>query len=171
MFPLTNPKEVLTKEDVLNQLLINKIDTFGLVIPAISSTWGTYNADTGTLTEAKAPFRCMYDIVTDLTPWKQTVSTGPAAALRMHPEAAKRLEKLSGGKRVPTVMLIHGVQPDKSNTQFVDAGQSVTDGAVSFHDSQGEQIDAKDAADFLSSIMNKYPVLSKKIEGPPLPIN
>lgn len=153
-------QQVLTPNDVRNQVNANGLDVLGLTVPALSMRWqaSTPSAPDDTtlrlpLTNLPvAPFTGTYEVVA--APVRYAAPSGdpftaPAGILALHPEALHRLETLvrtrlgSLDRPVPVAMLVHGATPPaRPLMSWLRAGELLPDaGDVSFHDRRGLIID------------------------------
>src|SRR5262249_53759445 len=105
MVALIPPQTVLTSANAANILQSKGLDALGLTMPNLSPIWspnapGAYdqNALTLSLTGPSARFRAIREFTTDAPVLYSgpdgTPLPGPAAVLRLHPEAARRLTHL-----------------------------------------------------------------------------
>src|SRR5689334_24490098 len=127
MVALIPPQTVLTPSGSANDLQAHGLDALGLTAPNIEPVWaanapGTYSQAALSLqvTGLRAPFRAIREFVTAPTDFSGPDGksmTGPAAVLRLHPEAARRLSLLVANRLgqtppihpVPVAMVVHGV--------------------------------------------------------------
>ncbi len=163
---------ILTPPVVTGALLAAGLDVFGATIPALSTAWSMTTP--GALADATlrlrltgplAPFTGFVQL--ESSPVQFSTVTGspvttPALVVRLHPEAARRLDTLlawrtvgagaPGGatgapftEPVPVAMLVHGVtMPGAPQAvRSVEAGEQLDTGTfdVSFHDDRGLPID------------------------------
>ncbi|MFC3726161.1 hypothetical protein [Neoaquamicrobium sediminum] len=163
MLPLMPAQTVLTANSAANDLQARGLEAMGLAAPALSPLWAGSNPAQGDydptaltlrLASPRAPFMGIATwlaapaIYSDVS--GQSV-TGPAFALTLHPEAARRLQVLvdlrtgSNVYPVPVAMLLRGIAPPSPlpPPQIYLAGETLDDGTatVSFHDARGLPID------------------------------
>lgn len=180
---LMPPQTVLTPADAGNQLQTNGLDALGLSVPSLSSGWA--DADPGaadvdddalrlTLTNPRAPFAGVLQVLAVPSAYSDLAGTPlsqPAAVLRLHPEAARRLAALFAARLgaplqrpVPVAMLVHGVSvpatPQPLNWRR--AGEALGfpgPHAVSFHDARGLPIDPLAVAALCLDLLGFRPAL------------
>lgn len=166
MVDLIPAQTVLTPAGAANDLQTHGLDAFGLTVPNLSPVWaasapaaGAYDAIALTLqlTGLKAPFRAVRDYVESSVSYSGLDGkpfADPAAVLRLHPEAARRLGKLVENRLgqnpavhpVPTALVARGVTLPVSAKvpEWFYAGDPLDfTGAVtvSFHDDRGLIVD------------------------------
>ena len=180
---LMPPQTVLTPADAGNQLQTEGLDALGLSVPSLSSGWA--DADPGaadvdddalrlTLTNPRAPFSGVLQVLAVPSAYSDVAGTPlsqPAAVLRLHPEAARRLAALFAARLgaplqrpVPVAMLVHGVAvpatPQPLNWRR--AGEALGfpgPHAVSFHDARGLPIDPLAVAALCLDLLGFRPAL------------
>lgn len=170
---------VLTAADAANQLQSKGFDALGLTVPAFGTQWSTAaaTADDTTLrlsvTAPRAPFTGTFR----LEPSPVTLAavdgspiTSASGVLRLHPEAAHRLEALvrvrygALQRPVPVAMVVHGVAVP-AGTQLMSWFRGGEDlgiaGAhdISFHDRRGLIIDPVAVAALFADLMQFRPAL------------
>jgi len=165
--------QVLTPNDVTNQINTNGLDVLGLTVPMLSMVWaGTTPAaaavdDTTlrmTLVNLRAPFTGTYELLAAPTRYSGPSGdpiTTPAGVLALHPEALHRLESLVRARLglldrpIPAAMLVHGVTlPPNPLMAWFRAGEVMPDsGAVSFHDRRGLIIDPVATASLFANLI------------------
>lgn len=181
---LMPPQTVLTPTDAGNQLQTEGLDALGLVVPNLASGWADADpvpADVDdnqlrlTLTNPRAPFRGVLEVQATPAAYSDVGGapiTTPAAVLRLHPEAARRLAALVAARLgaplqrpVPVAMLVHGVavpaSPQPMN--WFLAGEALGFGgprAVSFHDARGLPIDPLAVAAIFNDLIGFRPALN-----------
>lgn len=153
--------QVLTPNDVTNQVNADGLDVLGLTVPMLAMAWSTATPAAGAVDDAtlrltlgsiQAPFTGTYELVASPTRFSGPSGdplTGAAGVLALHPEALHRLESLVRARLgtldrpVPAAMLVHGVSlPPKPLMAWFRAGETLPDsGAVSFHDRRGLIVD------------------------------
>src|SRR4051812_33840256 len=104
MVALMPPQTVLTPAGAANDLQTHGIDALGLTAPNLSPVWataapGAYDPAALSLqvTGLRAPFRAIREFTAAPSAYAGPNGmplTGPAAVLRLHPEAARRLSRL-----------------------------------------------------------------------------
>lgn len=191
MVDLIPPQTVLTPAGAANELGARGLEAFGLTVPALSPVWagnspgaGDLAADTLrlSLNQPRAPFRGIRSFTTTPSAFSGPDGTpfaGATLVLALHPEAARRLERLAevryGAPRqrsVPVAMLVHGATmpaPAKAPEWFL-ASETLDPGpagsyAVSFHDARGLIIDPVAAAHMLRDLLTWRPGLLSVMGG------
>lgn len=182
MVALFPPQTVLTQAGAANDLQADALDALGVSTPAISPTWaGTspaqgdvdLNAMTIQLTSAMAPWRAAVEYVTAPTAFSDPSGaslTGPALVIRLHPEAARRLERSiavrhnSTARPVPVAMVLRvaALPAGPLGARIHRAGETLDGGAqgtASFHDARGLIVDPIAAAQMLLDIVGARPAL------------
>ncbi|MDH5301746.1 MAG: hypothetical protein OEW58_10325 [Gammaproteobacteria bacterium] len=192
MVAIIPPQTVLTPADVTNQLQAKGLDPLGLTLPNLSSAWsvgapGAYNANAMTLVlnSVSAPFRGIRSFEASPTFWSQPDGNpiaGPVAVLRLHPEAARRLEQLVAGRLdggnlarpVPHAMVIQGITiPANPVVDWYMAGDPVPltlpggNATVTFHDNRGLIIDPLAVASMFADLIGAFPALNFGIQPMP----
>lgn len=181
---LMPPQTVLTPTDAANQLQAEGLDALGLTVPNLSSGWADATPAAGdldnaalrlTLTNPRAPFRGVLEISAAPSVWSDVSGaplTQPAAVLKLHPEAARRLAALVASRLgaplqrpVPVAMLVHGVTVPGTPQpmDWFQAGEALGfpgPRAVSFHDARGLPIDALAVAALFLDLINFRPALN-----------
>jgi hypothetical protein len=165
--------QVLTPNDVTNQINANGLDVLGLTVPMLSMVWaGVTPAAAGvddttlrmTLANLRAPFTGTYELFAAPTRYSGPSGdpiTTPAGVLALHPEALHRLESLvrarlgSLNRPIPAAMLVHGVSlPPRPLMAWFRAGEVMPDsGAISFHDRRGLIIDPVATASLFADLL------------------
>ncbi len=125
MVALIPPQTVLTAGGAANDLQSHGLDALGLTAPNLSPVWsggaGTYDPAALTLqvTGLRAPFRAIREFVASPAAYSGPDGSslaGPAAVLRLHPEAARRLAALVAARLgatpalhpVPVALVVRG---------------------------------------------------------------
>ncbi|MEM8715915.1 MAG: hypothetical protein AAGE92_09090, partial [Cyanobacteria bacterium P01_G01_bin.4] len=183
MINLTPPLPVLTPNTAANELRAHGLDALGLTVPTLSTVWAAnapvsndYNATTLTLTVSgiRAPFRGILSIEETASLWSDVdgrALTGALAVLRLHPEAAKRLESIAAARYgdplilpIPVAMVIRDITPpDATAVNWYLAGESLGfagDSTLSFHDNRGLIIDPIAVAALFNDLLTWRPALS-----------
>ncbi|MET3770014.1 hypothetical protein ABIB15_002718 [Marisediminicola sp. UYEF4] len=192
MVDLLPARPVLTPADIASRLQSDGLDALGLAMPALATAWaGTAptlgdvdeNAMTIALTGARAPFQgiIQYEGTTvSCSGPNGAPLTGPVQILRLHPEAALKLDALAGSvlgsaviRPTPVAMVIRGVAvpapavPLKS----AEAGEPLPFSAgshiVSFHDDRGLPIDPLAVASLFLALQQALPALAHGASGQP----
>jgi hypothetical protein len=172
----------LTPAAAAQSLRDNGLDALGLTVPRLAPRWGpvnpTYDNAALTLTFGgvpNAPFRGILDYVDSLAAFRAVDGTplsGAGAVLRLHPQAAVRLETLAAGRYaapgqpqvrcVPHVLVIRGLAADTS-PQSYDPGEALPVGAngmaLSFHDGRGLIVCPVAVAAMLDDLLTAFPAL------------
>ena len=185
MVALFPPQTVLTPAGAANELQARGLDALGLAAPALSPVWAGSNPAAGDLDEAaltltlsapRAPFRAVRSFAASPSVWSGVDGaplSGPALVLALHPEAARRLERLAEARYgtprvrpVPVAMLVRGFALPASvpapawfvagETLDAPGGGSFT---VSFHDARGLPIDPVAVAHMLRDLLSFLPGL------------
>jgi hypothetical protein len=172
--------QVLTPNDVTNQVNADGLSVLGLAAPMLSMTWAPTTPSAAavndttlriTLPTLRAPFTGTYELMAVPTrfsgPSGDPVTTA-AGVLALHPEAVHRLETLGRtrlgtlNRPVPVAMLVHGVSlPPKPLMSWFRAGDAMPDGGdVSFHDRRGLIIDPIAVAGLFADLLSFRPALS-----------
>ncbi|MEX5307029.1 hypothetical protein RF644_14885 [Kocuria sp. CPCC 205258] len=185
MVDLVPPRPILTPADAGSQLQEEGLDALGLSVPALATGWAssTPSADdvdgaalTLTLAEIRAPFQGILHHEATPTLWADPTGRpvgGPAAALRLHPEAATKLVQfvtdLLGAplvRPVPTAMVVHDVPapttPQALNSYRAGEVLDLPAGthAVSFHDERGLPVHPLAVASLLLALQQRLPALA-----------
>jgi hypothetical protein len=179
---------VLTASDAGSQLQSKGLDALGLTMPALATGWasstpaiGDIDADAMTISldAVRAPFQGLVHREALPVFWCEVDGspvTGPVAVLRLHPDAALKLDDLVGFalgrpvvRPVPVAMVVRGVPappaPPASEavTQY-QAGQVLANApgsaTVSFHDARGLPIDPLAVASLLLAVQQALPGLA-----------
>ncbi|MBD2103994.1 hypothetical protein [Leptolyngbya sp. FACHB-261] len=184
MVNIIPPQTVLTPTGAANELQSEGLDALGLTVPTLSPAWATatpvaasdYDADNLTLnlTGVRAPFRAIRTFVSAPTIWSGADGaslSGPVAVLRLHPEAARRLERLVAVRYgapvirpVPVAIIIRGITlpAPVPVPEWYLAGEPLGLGGsltVSFHDGRGLPIDPIAVAAMFSDLITWRPAL------------
>lgn len=180
MVNIIPPQTILTPTGAADELQANGLDALGLTVPTLSPAWATatpsYDEATMTLSlsGARAPFRGLLTYNTTPTLWSGVDGaplSGPMAVLHLHPEAARRLEKLVEVRYgapvlrpVPVALVMRGITPPASPTavNWYLAGEPLGLGGTvtaSFHDGRGLPIDAIAVAALFRDLMGWRPAL------------
>lgn len=185
MVDLVPPTTVLTPSGAANDLQSHGLDALGLTAPNLSPVWaastpaaGGYDAAALTLqlTDLKAPFRAIRDYVATPALYSGVDGKplpGPAAVLRLHPEAARRLARLVENRLgatpavhpVPVALVARGVTlpaPAKVPEWFYAGDPLDFTGAVtvSFHDARGLIVDPIAVACLFRDLLAFRPALN-----------
>jgi hypothetical protein len=160
MVALMPPQTVLTPARAANDLQTKGLDVLGLTVPNLSPVWaggapGAYDPAALTLqvTGLRAPFRGIREFTAtpvDYSGVDGKPLAGPAAVMRMHPEAERRLVRLVEARLgatpaihpVPASLVVRGVTIPATVPvpewffcgDVVDTPGTVT---LSFHDNRG----------------------------------
>lgn len=191
MIDIIPPLSPLTRNVATNELQAEGLDALGLTVPTLSPAWASTAPDgtdfdpdamTLTLSNVRAPFRALLTPEESAGIWSSadgSALTGPLAVLRLHPEAAQRLESLIAERYgtpvihpVPIAMVIQGIAPPESGVgvNWFLAGETLrwnVDGApanfgnapVSFHDHRGLIIDPIAVAAMFADLTDNWPAL------------
>ncbi|MBE7380304.1 MAG: hypothetical protein F6J95_002700 [Leptolyngbya sp. SIO1E4] len=191
MVNIIPPLSVLTPNTAANELQAEGLDALGLTVPTLSPAWADqtpspadYDAGqmTLTLTRPRAPFRAMLTFEAAPTIWSGVDGaplTGPIAVLRLHPEAARRLQRLAAQRYgdpllypMPVAMVLQGVAPPATPpaVNWFLAGEVLRwnqDGepgdfgtvSVSFHDDRGLMIDPIAVAAMFADLITGWSAL------------
>ena len=176
---------VLTPNGAANELQSTGLDALGLTIPNLSPVWAAstpvasaYDSSALTLqvTGLKAPFRSIREFLARPTLYSGLDGRplpGPAAVLRLHPEAARRLGRLVDNRLgtspaihpVPVALVARGItMPDPVDVPewFFAADPVDFTGAVtiSFHDARGLIIDPIAVACLFRELLSFRPALN-----------
>ena len=197
MLDIIPPLSPLTRNVATNELQAEGLDALGLTVPTLSPAWASttpnvadYDAEAMTLalTNMRAPFRAILTLEESAGIWSHASGSaiaGPLAVLRLHPEAARRLERLMAERYgdpliypVPTAMVLREVTPPDSGivANWFLAGETLrwnVDGApanfgnatISFHDSRGLIIDPIAVAAMFADLMGHWPALRMSPPG------
>jgi hypothetical protein len=191
MVDLIPPQTVLTPTGAANELSARGLEAFGLTVPALSPVWAGSDPAAGdfveatlrlTLNQPRAPFRGIRSFTTGPAAFSGPGGvplTGPTLVFALHPEAARRLERLVearyGAPRqrpVPVAMLVHGatIPATPPAPQWFLASETLDPGpagnfAVSFHDARGLVVDPIAAAHMLRDLLAWRPGLLSVIGG------
>lgn len=160
----------------------NGLDALGLTTPYFAPKWGSANPsyDAGALTltfsgTPNAPWRGVLEYLDSLSAFRAVDGsqlTGAGAVLRLHPQAAARLETLAAGRyaaagqpqvrAVAHTLVIRGLTGNTS-PQSYDPGETLPAGAaglaLSFHDSRGLIVCPVAVAAMLNDLMTAFPAL------------
>ena len=191
MVDLIPPQTVLTPNSAANELGARGLEALGLTVPALSPVWAGSNPGAGDFTEAtlrltlnqpRAPFRAIRSFTTTPSFYAGPDGVplaGPTLILALHPEAARRLERLVearyGAPRqrpVPVAMLVHNatIPATVPAPAWFLASETLDPGPagnypVSFHDARGLIIDPIAAAHMLRDLIAWRGGLSSVIGG------
>ena len=190
MVNLTPPLPVLTTNTAANELRDQGLDALGLTVPTLSTVWAStapsvdaYDPAAMTLTisaaNIRAPFRGILTVEEAADPsvlWSDVdgrTLEGPLAVLRLHPEAARRLERIAAARYgdpliwpVPVAMAIRNITPPASASalNWYLAGEALgvtgSDVSLSFHDGRGLIIDPIAIAAMFADLIDWRPALS-----------
>ena len=195
MVGLIPPTTVLTQASATNDLSAFGLEALGLAAPALSPVWAgadpavadyDANALTLRLNAPAAPFR-------GIATWEQKPATlsdvsgralaGPALVLRLHPEAARRLQTeidLRLGTKIhpiPVTFALTGTTPPATipppqiylarETLLGQPGSAV----VSFHDARGLPIDPIAVAQLWADLLTFRPALQNTDPFPARPMD
>ena len=170
----------ITPATATQRLQDDGLAALGLTMPLLSPTWSsaavTFNEPQLTLTmtaQVQAPMLAIRSWVTDLAPHglygiDGLPLAGPGAIVRLHPQAALRLDRLmrarlgaaAGDIRpVPTTMAIRNVS-DTLAPQWFNPGTMVAPtGLVTFHDDRGLILDPVAVAGLFADLLTELPGL------------
>ena len=171
----------LTPANAAQALQDNGLDALGLTALRLAAAWAPAdpNFDPATLllgipAAARAPWRGILEHITSCTAYRGVdgaAITGAGAALRLHPQAAARLEALAQFRygvgaqpqvrALPVAMLVRGLNTATSPV-LLDAGDLLPAGgslSISFHDARGLIIDPIAVAAMLDDLMTALPAL------------
>ncbi|MGD1859189.1 MAG: hypothetical protein ACFB0E_04370 [Leptolyngbyaceae cyanobacterium] len=187
MVDLTPPVSVLSPNTAANELRAHGLDALGLTVPTLSSVWSrspvaasAYDSAALTLTlaaaDVRAPFRGILTEASTPALWSDVSGralTGPAAVLRLHPEAARRLERIATARYgdplilpVPVAMVVRTIAPPDptSALNWYLAGESLglagDNVSLSFHDARGLIIDPIAVAAMFADLLTWRPALN-----------
>lgn len=208
MVDIVPPRTVLTPADATNAFTTSGLDVLGLTIPFLAPAWatqpGTVSLDETEMTltfaaglTVRAPFRGMLRFVGDGVQWSgangQPIGN-MVAALTLHPEAARRLERLLDARHgdaamisAPVAMIVRGVTTPNviPVPNWYEAGepllasmlagnpppapQPVTSAGgsttISFHDARGLPIDPVAVAGLFLDLLNAQAALQRFAPG------
>ena len=174
---------VITPASAAADLQSGGLDALGLTTPLISPAWAAatptpadFNATemTLSLTGVRAPFRAIRTYESSPVLWSGvggSALAGPLAVLRLHPEAARRLERLAavryGAPAVrptPVAFAVRGVTLPVTlpPAEWYLPGESLGLAGslnVSFHDERGLPIDPIAVAAMLRELIGALPAL------------
>ncbi|MET0251570.1 MAG: hypothetical protein ABW203_05260, partial [Novosphingobium sp.] len=165
------------------------LDALGLTALLLGPSWGSANptfdnaALTLTFAAPNAPWRGILEYVDSLTAFRDVAGvplTGAGAVLRLHPQAAARLETLAAGRfaaagqpqvrTIPHTLVIRGLTGNIS-PQSTDAGEALPAGAggqaSSFHDGRGLIVDPIAVAAILDNLLTQFPALDASAGSTP----
>ncbi|MBD1874507.1 hypothetical protein H6F75_13525 [Nodosilinea sp. FACHB-131] len=190
MVNIIPPQTILTPAGAAEELQAEGLDALGLTVPNLSPAWAEATPTTGdyddtaltlTLTNVLAPFRGIRTY--ELTPsfWSDSSGAplpGPIAVLKLHPEAARRLERLVAARYgnpairpVPVAMVLQGITPPASLPvpDWFLAGEQMLAGTatVSFHDGRGLPVDPIAVAAMALDLLTWRPALQLAAAGAP----
>jgi len=189
MVALFPPQTVLTQAGAGNDLQADNLDALGLTTPAISPTWAGTNPAQGDvdlaqmtiqLNNAMAPWRCVVEYLAapvDFAGVSGQSLGGPALVARLHPEAARRLERSvalrhgSTARPVPVAMVLRlaALPAGPPNLRLHRAGETLEGGGgqrlASFHDARGLIIDPVAVAQMLLDLVGARPALLSPFPG------
>ncbi|KMN81082.1 hypothetical protein VK98_15370 [Chromobacterium sp. LK11] len=178
----------LTPTSAAQALKDHGLDALGLTALRLGPSWGganpAFDGAALTLTFAgapKAPWRGILEYLDSLSAFRAADGaplTGAGAALRLHPQAAARLEGLAAGRyaapgqpqvrAVPHVMVIRGLTGNVSPHSY-DPGDALPAGAagaaLSFHDARGLIVDPVAVAAMLDDLQTAFPALDISAGG------
>jgi hypothetical protein len=180
------PITVLTANSASSRLQQNGLDALGLLAPALSPSWAQqdpglagYNqaALTLTLTGARAPFRGVLEFVASAAIYADVNGLGlpgPAAVMRLHPEAVRRFERLVASRQgaafatsLPSAMVFRNIPLPSPMIvpNWLMPGDPLVDlggGAVtaSFHDHRGLPVDPIAVAALYDDLLGAWPALA-----------
>lgn len=185
MVDILPARTVLTASDAGSQLQSKGLDALGLTIPALATGWASStpavsdvddDAMTIRLAGVRAPFQGLIHREANPVFWcgvDGTPLSGPVAVLRLHPDAALKLEDLVGFalgvpvvRPVPVAMVVRGVAappvpPASEAVAQCQGGQAIPDApvpaTVSFHDARGLPIDPLAVASLLLAVQQALP--------------
>lgn len=185
MVDLLPTRKVLTAADAGNQLQSSGLAALGLAVPALATGWAASTPSAGqlddlamtlTLDSVRAPFKGMLGAEASPRRWygpDGTPVAGPVVVLRLHPDAALKLEALTANllgttavtRPLPAAMVVHGVTPSAdTGINSLEAGEPVPDAggdhAVSFHDDRGLPIDPLSVASLFLALQTRFPALA-----------
>lgn len=172
----------LTPAGAAQALKGNGLDALGLTTLRLSPSWGGANPtfDSASLTLAfatapKAPWRGILEFVDSLSAYRAvdgTPLTGMGAVLRIHPQAAARLETMAAGRyalpgqpqlRAIAHVLVIRALAGNTSPQTYDPGDVLPPAAagltITFHDARGLIVDPIAVAAMLSDLLTAFPAL------------
>ena len=182
MVALIPPQTILTPDGAATILQSKGLDALGLTIPNLSPIWspnapGTYdqNALSLALTGLAAPFRAIREFTDAPVLFSGPDGKplpGPAAILRLHPEAARRLQHLVEARLgatpalhpVPIAAVVRGmtVPAPVPVPEWYFAGDTVFAAdavTLTFHDARGLIIDPIYAAGLFADLLQAHAAL------------
>lgn len=172
----------LTPAGAAQALQDNGLEALGLTGVRLGPRWGaadpTFDANALTLTFAgapNAPFRGVLEYVDSAAAFRAVDGaplTGPAAVLRLHPQAAARLARLAESRyatvgqpqvrATPQCLVIRTLAANTS-PQSYDPGEALPAGAaglvLSFHDNRGLIVDPVAVAAMFDDLLTALPAL------------
>ena len=171
----------LTPANAAQALQDNGLDALGVTALRLAASWGPVNPgfDPATLLlslsgGALAPWRGILEHFTSCAAFRGVdgaAITGAGAALRLHPQAAARLEALAQFRygvgtqlhmrALPVALLVRGLTTATSPL-LLNAGEALPPGgtlSLSFHDARGLIIDPIAVAAMLDDLMTALPAL------------
>lgn len=172
----------LTPSSAAQALRDHGLDALGLTAPRLSPTWGStdpgFDSSALTVTFAgtpRAPWRGLLEFLDNLAEFRAVDGTplsGAGAVLRLHPQAAMRLDTLAAGRyasagqpqvrAVARSLVIRGLAGTTS-PQGQDPGDNLPAGAagkvLSFHDARGLIVDPVAVAAMLDDLLTVFPAL------------
>jgi hypothetical protein len=182
MVALVPPQTILTPAGAANTLQSKGLDALGLTVPNLSPIWspnapGAYDQNTMTLqlTGLSAPFRAIREFVDAPVLFSGPDGKplpGPAATLRLHPEAARRLVRLVEARLgaspavypVPVAAVVRGmaVPAPVPVPEWYFAGATVFAAdaiTLTFHDARGLIVDPAYAASLFADLLSAHGAL------------
>jgi hypothetical protein len=176
----------LTPASAAQSLRDNGLGALGLTMPRLSRAWdtGSPSFDAATLRlipggNARAPFAGTLEYLDDGNPFRGIDGepiAGPVAALRLHPQAVARLDRLfarfaAGGqphhRAVPETLVLTGAAADRSLRTFEPGEDLGHADPMSFHDARGLIIDPVALAALFVDLVGALPALDQTIGAPP----
>ncbi|MCB5185578.1 hypothetical protein LG201_10225 [Methylobacillus gramineus] len=172
----------LTPASAAEALRENGLDALGITALLLGSSWSdldpAFDSAALTLTFAqvpKAPWRGILEYVDSATMFRAVDGmpmTGPAAVLRLHPQAAARLSRLAASRyttaslpqvhAIPEVLVVRGIAADKAPEVYDPEMALPVDAigkAITFHDARGLIVDPIAVAAILDDLLTRFPAL------------
>lgn len=178
----------LTPANAAQALKDKGLEVLGITTLALATRWSSSNPafDDSRLTlgytqTVQAPWRGILEYLPSGVMFRNPEGnplTGPVAVLRLHPQAAARLQKLAQQRyttagqplllAIPAVMVIQGLSANQA-PQVYDAGSDLpatsASQLISFHDHRGLIIDPIAVAAMLHDLANTYAALRQPADA------
>ncbi len=172
----------LTPASAAQALKDKGLDALGITALRLGPSWGaatpTYDSNALTISftgTPNAPFRGILEYLDQLAAFRDVNGaplSGAGAVLRLHPQAAARLETLAAGRyasagqpqvrSVPHDLVIHGLAANVS-PHIYDPDDALPMGAagmaLSFHDARGLIVDPVAVAAMFDDLLTTFPAL------------